>query len=104
MIDGRYFSPQRFEPTPPSSGSGSAEVAESGGHTKTEIAKRQQISRQRLYELPEGRKPVSAFVAARLGKLFGNDGVIWLRMQAARDLSEAERDCSLADIEPLDAH
>jgi antitoxin HigA-1 len=59
--------------------------------TKTEIAALLGISRQHLYDILERRKPVSANVAVRLGKLFGNGPDVWIRMQAAYDVWHAER-------------
>jgi addiction module HigA family antidote len=79
-----------------------SEVVEATGLTRTDIALRLHISRQHLYDILEERKPVSANIAARLGKLFGNGGGVWLRMQAAHDLWEAERDASLNEIETLE--
>ena len=49
----------------------------------------------------EQKKPVSPMVAARLGRLFGNGGGLWLRMQAAHDLWNAERDKEVRKIKTL---
>jgi addiction module HigA family antidote len=59
---------------------------------KTEIAALLGISRQHLYDILEGRKPVSPSVAVRLGKLFGNGPDLWIRMQAAHDTWHAQRE------------
>ena len=48
------------------------------GKTKIEIANLLGISRQQLYDVIRGRKPVSPAVAARLGKLFGDGASVWL--------------------------
>ena len=61
------------------------------GRTKTEIAAMLGISRQHLYDILREKKPVSADIAVRLGKLFGDGTVVWLRMQAAYDAWHAER-------------
>ena len=66
------------------------EVIPATGRTKTNIARLLGISRQHLYDILEERKPVSAEVAVRLGKLFGNDGGLYYRMQAAHDLWRAK--------------
>jgi addiction module HigA family antidote len=62
------------------------------GKSKTEIASLLGISRQHLYDILEERKPVSAAVAVRLGKLFGDGAGVWMRMQAAYDTWHAERE------------
>jgi addiction module HigA family antidote len=49
------------------------------------------ISRQHLYDILQEKKPVSAAIAVRLGKLFGDGAGIWTRMQAAYDTWHAER-------------
>jgi antitoxin HigA-1 len=79
------------------------ETIEATRLTRTDIADRLGISRQHLYDICEGRKPISPMVAARLGRLFGNGGGIWLRMQAAHDLWAAERDASLVEVKALEA-
>jgi addiction module HigA family antidote len=71
------------------------EVIPATGKTKTEIAALLGISRQHLYDVMAQRKPVSAAVAVRLGKLFGDGAGVWVRMQGAYDTWHAERE--LAD-------
>lgn len=73
------------------------------GRTKTEIASLLGISRQHLYDIANGRKPVSADVAVRLGKLFGNGAGIWIRMQAAHDTWHAERRVDTSTIPTIAA-
>lgn len=67
------------------------EVIDATGRSKTEIASLVGISRQHLYDILEERKPVSATVAVRLGKLFGDGAEVWVRMQGAYDTWHAER-------------
>jgi len=71
------------------------EVIPATGKRKAEIAALLGISRQHLYDILNERKPVSAAVAVRLGKLFGDGGGVWVRMQGAYDTWCAERE--LAD-------
>ena len=71
------------------------EVIPATGRTKAEIAVMLGISRQHLYDILNERKPVSAGVAVRLGKLFGDGAGVWVRMQGAYDTWHAERE--LAD-------
>ena len=57
------------------------------GRPKTEIARLLGVSRQTLYDILEERKPVTANMALRLGKLCGDGPRIWLAMQDAYDLA-----------------
>jgi addiction module HigA family antidote len=66
--------------------------------SKTAFADNLGISRQHLYDLLSGKKPVSADVAARLGAAFGDGAGVWLRMQAAYDAWHAERETDLSRI------
>jgi len=67
------------------------DVIPATGRSKTEIAHLLGISRQHLHDILRERKPVSPDVAVRLGKLFGDGGGAWTRMQAAYDTWHAER-------------
>lgn len=78
-----------------------AEIINDHGISGGDIARRVGLSRQHVYDILAGRKPVSPAVAVRLGKLMGNGAALWLRMQAARDLWEAEREVDTSAIEPL---
>ena len=71
-------------------------------YTKTDISRMLGISRQQLYDILNERKPVSANIAARIGKLLGNGAGIWLRMQAAHDAWHAERDVDTSEIQTLE--
>ena len=73
------------------------------GRTKVEIAGLLGISRQHLYDILREAKPVSPAVAVRLGKLFGDGAVPWLRMQAAHDTWHAERSMDLSAIPTIKA-
>ena len=53
------------------------------------------ISRQTLHAILSEKSSVTPEMAVRLGKFCGNGPDIWLRMQQAHDLWQAERD--LAD-------
>lgn len=78
-----------------------AEALDAIGETKTRIAQLLGISRQHLNDILIGRKPISANVAVRLGKLIGNGPDLWLRMQAAHDAWHAARSVDLDSIPTL---
>lgn len=59
------------------------------------------ISRQQLYDIVGERKPVSANTAVRIGKLMGTGPGVWLRMQAAHDAWNAEREIDVSGIPTL---
>lgn len=77
------------------------EILEGARLPKTAIAKAAGISRQQLYDILAERKPVSAAVAIRLGKLIGNGPDLWIRMQADYDIWRAGREVDTSEIETL---
>jgi antitoxin HigA-1 len=77
------------------------DVIPATGRTKAEIAQLLGISRQHLYDILRERKPVSPAVAVRLGKLFGDGAGVWVRMQAAYDTWQAEREEDVSNIPTL---
>lgn len=79
------------------------DVIPATGRSKTEIARLLGVSRQHLYDILQERKPVSPAVAVRLGKLFGDGGGVWVRMQAAYDTWHAEQDEDVSRIPTLRA-
>lgn len=79
------------------------DVIPATGKTKTEIAKLLGISRQQLYAIIDETAPVSPSVAVRLGKLFGNGPGLWLRMQVAYDIWQAEQKVDVSAIPTLTA-
>ena len=71
------------------------------GKKKVEIARLLGISRQLLHDIMEEKKPLSAEVAARVGKLFGGGAGIWVRMQGNYDTWHAERNVDVSGIPTL---
>jgi plasmid maintenance system antidote protein VapI len=55
------------------------------------LAKLLGVPGNRLTEIMRGTRDVSADTAIRLGRYFGTDPRFWLNLQAAHDLSKAER-------------
>lgn len=71
------------------------------GEPKIRIAEFLSISRQHLNDIVNERKPITANVAVRIGKLLGNGPDLWLRMQAAHDAWHAAREIDLDSIPTL---
>jgi addiction module HigA family antidote len=57
----------------------------------SDAARRLRITRQSLHAVIAGRAAVTPEMALRLGRLFGKPPELWLRMQQACDLWQAER-------------
>ena len=74
------------------------DVITATGKPKAENARMLGISRRHLHDILSERKPVSAEVAVRLAKLFGNAPLVWIRMQGAYDAWHASRE---VDVCPL---
>jgi proteic killer suppression protein len=66
------------------------------GITVTDAAAKLGISRQSLHAVLAERSSITVEMAVRLGKLCGNGAGLWLRMQQAHDLWNAER--NMADV------
>ena len=79
------------------------DVIPATGKPKTEIARMLGISRQHLHGVLAERKPVSPEVAVRLAKLFGNNPLVWMRMQSAYDAWHASREVDVSAIPTLSA-
>ena len=59
---------------------------------KAEIARLLGISRHRLYAILNEKQPITAHLALRFGKMFGDGPDIWLALQSRYDLRMAERE------------
>jgi addiction module HigA family antidote len=79
------------------------DVIPATGKSKAGIARMLSISRQHLHDILAERKPVSPEVAVRLGKLFGNDPLVWIRMQGAYDAWHACREVDVSAVPTLTA-
>jgi addiction module HigA family antidote len=64
------------------------------------LAKELGVPANRLTEIMRGARDVSADTAIRLGRYFRTDPRFWLNLQAAYDLSKAERAHSYRKIVP----
>ena len=73
------------------------------GVSKTKMAASLGISRQTLYDIVNERQPVTAEMAVRFGKLFGNGARFWINLQRTYDLEIAERTVDISQIPTLEA-
>ena len=71
--------------------------------SKTAMAEALGISRQTLYDILNEKQPVTAAMAVRFGKLFGNGGRFWVNLQRSHDLAVAERTVDVSGIPTLEA-
>ena len=71
--------------------------------SKTAVAEALGISRQTLYDILNEKQPVTAEMAVRFGKLFGNGGRFWVNLQRSHDLTVAERSVDVSGIPTLEA-
>lgn len=71
--------------------------------SKTDIAKSLGISRQTLYDILNVKQPVTAEMAVRFGKYFGNGARFWLNMQRNYDLAVAEANVDVSNIQTITA-
>jgi addiction module HigA family antidote len=67
------------------------------------LAKELDVPANHLTEIMRGTRDVSADTAIRLGRYFGTDPRFWLNLQAAYDVSKAERAHSYKKIVPRTA-
>ena len=73
------------------------------GVSKTAVAAALGISRQTLYDILNEKQPVTAEMAVRFGKLFGNGPGFWSNLQRNYDLARAERTVDVSGIPTLEA-
>lgn len=71
--------------------------------SKTAVTEALGISRQTLYDILRERQPVTAEMAVRFGKLFGNGARFWVNLQRSHDLAVAERSVDVSGIPTLEA-
>ena len=69
--------------------------------SKTDVASALGVSRQTLYDILNERQPVTAEMAVRFGKLFGNGAKFWANLQRSHDLAVAERRVDVSGIPTL---
>ena len=67
------------------------EIRPSVGVSVTAAAKALGVSRQMLHDILAGRKPLSAVMCRKVGRLFGSSPELWIRLQATYDLKKSEQ-------------
>lgn len=73
------------------------------GISVSEVARQLGVSRQSLHRIMAGQQPVTVEMALRLGRFCGNGPALWLRMQQAYDLWQAEPRLR-SELERIPAH
>ena len=68
---------------------------------KARLATHLGVSRQSVYQVLNGERAVTADMAARLGRAFGNSARFWMNLQAAHDSWAAEADPEVAAIKRI---
>ena len=71
--------------------------------SETALAAALGISRQTLYDILCERRPVTAGMAVRFGKLFGNGPGFWVNLQGAYDMERARRAVDMSGVPTLAA-
>ena len=61
------------------------------GMSAAALARRLQVSENRLSEIMHGRRTITADTALRLGRWFGTSAGFWLNLQKSHDLRTAEQ-------------
>jgi antitoxin HigA-1 len=104
MMEYRVRLPLKRAPTHP--GELMREIIEDHlGISKTEAARRMQVSRPSLHAVLAGTSGVSADMALRFSRLAGGDPQLFLNMQTGYDLWHAQHRLAktLREIEPVSA-
>jgi antitoxin HigA-1 len=65
---------------------------------RAKLAEHLGVSRQTLYDIINVKRAVTADIAARLGRAFGNSPLFWLNLQSQYDAWHAERSPAVAKV------
>jgi|SRR5919108_2445230 addiction module HigA family antidote len=74
------------------------------GLSQNQLAKAIEVSPNRIAEIVNNRRRISADTALRLALYFGNSAEFWLNLQSHYDLKMARRQLPAADAERIKAH
>ena len=72
--------------------------------SKTALANALKIPRQTLYDILDEKQPVTAEMAVRVGKLFGNGPDFLINLQRVYDLAIAQRVVDVSGLPARGAH
>jgi len=73
------------------------------GLSQNQLAKSVGISPNRIAEIVNNRRRITADTALRLGLYFGNSPEFWMNLQTHYDLKMARRDLKAADVKRIKA-
>lgn len=81
------------------------EILKDHGMTQAELARAVDVSPMRISHIVREARPVTADLALRFGRAFGQSAQFWMNLQNAYDLKIAEREIgdSLNKVRPLAA-
>ncbi len=81
------------------------EILEDLGMSQAALARAIGVSPMRISHVVRGERPVTADLALRFGRAFGQSAQFWINLQSAYDLKIAERKfaAGLKKIQPLAA-
>jgi addiction module HigA family antidote len=65
---------------------------------RAKVAEHVGVSRQTLYDIINEKRAVTADIAARFGRAFGNSALFWLNLQSQHDAWFAEREAAIRRI------
>ena len=74
------------------------------GLSQSRLAKAIGISPNRIAEIINGRRRITADTALRLALYFGNSPEFWLNLQTHYDVKVARRNLSAKEVERIKAH
>lgn len=74
------------------------------GLSQNQLAKAVGISPNRIAEIVNNRRRITADTALRLSLYFGNSAEYWMNLQANYDLKMARRKLKPEDVERIKAH
>jgi antitoxin HigA-1 len=94
MSDDEIFHapPGGFKLRPVHPGETLGEELEARGLTAHAFALKLRVPANRITEIINGKRGISAETALRLGRYFSNSAEFWMRLQAGYDLAVAERE------------
>jgi addiction module HigA family antidote len=84
--------------SPPHPGGVVRDCIEDLGLSVTEAAKVLDVTRPTLSRVINGRSGISPEMAIRLSKAFGSTPEMWLRMQTAYDLAQAQKHADAIEL------